>query len=59
MRDKIIELKKKKLVNLASAMVDKYLLFDNPVFRIPKPNIRFLTLNLKNLTSEMCTVDAV
>ena len=23
----------KKLVNLASVMVDKYLLFDNPIFR--------------------------
>ena len=32
MTEKIIEAKKKKLVNLASVMVDKYLVFDNPVF---------------------------
>ena len=32
MTEKIIEAKKKKLVNLASVMVDKYLVFDNPLF---------------------------
>ena len=30
---KTAEIKMKKLVNLASIMVDKYLFFDNPVFR--------------------------
>ena len=30
---KTVEIKIKKLVNLASIMVDKYLFFDNPVFR--------------------------
>ena len=32
MTEKIIEIKKKKLVILASVMVDKFLSFDNPVF---------------------------
>ena len=32
MTEKIIEAKKKKLVTLASVMVDKYLVFDNPLF---------------------------
>ena len=30
---KTVEIKIKKLVNLASIKVDKYLFFDNPVFR--------------------------
>ena len=33
MTDKIIEIKKKKLVNLASVMVDKYVFLDNPVLQ--------------------------
>ena len=33
MTEKIIEIKKKKLENLGSVMVYKYMFFDNPVFR--------------------------
>ena len=56
MIEKIIEKKKKKLVNLDSIKVDKYLLFDNSVFQ---NLVRFQTSNLKDLTSTTFTVNAV
>ena len=59
MTEKITEIKEKKFVNLASVNGDKYLFFDKPISKIPKPNVQFQTFNLQNLISAMCTVDAV
>ena len=46
----------KKLVNLASVMVDKYLVFDNPLFRNseterPIPDYRLKKSNINNMCS--------
>ena len=56
MTEKIIEIKKKKLVNLASAMVDKYLFFDNPVFQNsetehPISDFQLKKYNIRNVYS--------
>ena len=46
----------KKLVNLASVVVDKYLIFDNPVFRNPEnerliSDFQFKKSNINNVCS--------
>ena len=46
----------KKLVNLASVMVDKYLVFDNPLFRNseterPIPDYQLKKSNINNMCS--------
>ena len=56
MTEKIIEAKKKKLVNLASVMVDKYLVFDNPLSRNseterPIPDYQLKKSNINNMCS--------
>ena len=46
----------KKLVNLASIMVDKYLFFDNPVFRNSETERAISDFQLKNsIINNMCS----